>query len=38
MSGGVGTCRFCGASDNTGILAIGNVCSDPECQVHGLNL
>jgi E3 ubiquitin-protein ligase MYCBP2 len=29
----VGTCRFCGATDNTGILAIGNVCSDTECQV-----
>ena len=30
----VGTCRFCGTTDNTGILAIGNVCSDAECQVN----
>ena len=28
-----GTCRFCGTTDNTGILAIGNVCSESECQV-----
>ncbi|KAK2163193.1 hypothetical protein LSH36_84g08056 [Paralvinella palmiformis] len=27
-----GTCRFCGTSANTGLLAIGNVCSQPECQ------
>ena len=29
----VGVCRFCGSTDNTGILAIGNVCAEPECQV-----
>ena len=28
-----GTCRFCGASNTTGLLAIGNVCSNGECQV-----
>ncbi|CAM1315881.1 MYCBP2 (predicted), partial [Pycnogonum litorale] len=33
----VGTCRFCGAMDNSGILAIGNVCSDRECQEHNKN-
>ena len=30
---GPGVCRFCGASGNTGLLAIGNVCADPDCQV-----
>lgn len=34
---GSGTCRFCGTSSNTGLLAIGNVCSDAECQEHGRN-
>ncbi|KAK6172343.1 hypothetical protein SNE40_016020 [Patella caerulea] len=29
---GPGTCRFCGATSKTGVLAIGNVCSDPECE------
>nr|AOV18880.1 myc binding protein 2 [Lymnaea stagnalis] len=29
---GPGTCRFCGRTSNTGLLAIGNVCSDPDCQ------
>ena len=31
-SGGKGSCRFCGTTSNTGLLAIGNVCVDPECQ------
>ncbi|XP_035827428.1 E3 ubiquitin-protein ligase MYCBP2 isoform X3 [Aplysia californica] len=31
---GPGTCRFCGRTSNTGLLAIGNVCSDPECQEY----
>nr|XP_049693135.1 E3 ubiquitin-protein ligase MYCBP2 isoform X3 [Helicoverpa armigera] len=30
-----GTCRFCGARGNTGLLAIGNVCADQQCQEHG---
>ncbi|CAI9731993.1 E3 ubiquitin-protein ligase MYCBP2-like [Octopus vulgaris] len=34
---GSGTCRFCGTSSNNGLLAIGNVCSDAECQEHGRN-
>ncbi|XP_041356631.1 E3 ubiquitin-protein ligase MYCBP2-like isoform X3 [Gigantopelta aegis] len=34
---GPGTCRFCGTSSNTGVLAIGNVCSDPDCQAHANN-
>ncbi|XP_019855060.1 PREDICTED: E3 ubiquitin-protein ligase MYCBP2-like isoform X1 [Amphimedon queenslandica] len=29
---GKGACRFCGTTSNTGLLAIGNVCPDPECQ------
>ena len=28
-----GTCRFCGARGNSGLLAIGNVCADHQCQV-----
>lgn len=28
-----GVCRFCGATDNSGLLAIGNICADQECQV-----
>jgi E3 ubiquitin-protein ligase MYCBP2 len=28
-----GTCRFCGATGSSGLLAIGNVCADQECQV-----
>lgn len=27
-----GTCRFCGTVGDTGLLAIGNVCGDSECQ------
>ncbi|XP_074650729.1 E3 ubiquitin-protein ligase MYCBP2-like [Tubulanus polymorphus] len=34
-AGTVGTCRFCGTQGNSGILAIGNVCSDPDCQEYG---
>lgn len=30
--GGKGSCRFCGTTSNTGLLSIGNVCADPECQ------
>ncbi|XP_059059876.1 E3 ubiquitin-protein ligase MYCBP2 [Achroia grisella] len=30
-----GTCRFCGSRSATGLLAIGNVCSDQQCQEHG---
>ncbi|XP_052792731.1 E3 ubiquitin-protein ligase MYCBP2-like isoform X2 [Mya arenaria] len=33
----LGTCRFCGATSSTGILAIGNVCTDKECQVNAEN-
>lgn len=28
-----GTCRFCGATGTSGMLAIGNICNDKECQV-----
>ncbi|KRT81356.1 hypothetical protein AMK59_5684, partial [Oryctes borbonicus] len=34
---GVGTsgqCRFCGAVGSSGLLAIGNVCADQECQEY----
>ncbi|KAB0796834.1 hypothetical protein PPYR_10895 [Photinus pyralis] len=29
-----GVCRFCGATGNSGLLAIGNVCADQECQEY----
>lgn len=29
-----GICRFCGVTGNTGLLAIGNVCSESECQEY----
>lgn len=32
---GVGVCRFCGATGGEGLLAIGNVCADMECQEYG---
>ncbi|XP_011315230.1 E3 ubiquitin-protein ligase MYCBP2 isoform X2 [Fopius arisanus] len=32
-----GVCRFCGTTGNTGLLAIGNICSDHECQEHAKN-
>ncbi|XP_064076475.1 E3 ubiquitin-protein ligase MYCBP2 [Vanessa tameamea] len=34
-AGLAGTCRFCGARGSTGLLAIGNVCADQQCQEHG---
>lgn len=36
-SNSVGRCRFCGITGNSGLLAIGNVCSDPQCQEHHAN-
>lgn len=33
---GIGTCRFCGSTGTSGLLAMGNVCSDPDCQVRCL--
>ncbi|PNF28397.1 hypothetical protein B7P43_G16744 [Cryptotermes secundus] len=32
-----GVCRFCGATGNSGLLAIGNICADQECQEHARN-
>nr|CAD7199865.1 unnamed protein product [Timema douglasi] len=32
-----GVCRFCGTSGNSGLLAIGNICADQECQEHARN-
>jgi RCR-type E3 ubiquitin transferase len=32
-----GVCRFCGATGSSGLLAIGNVCADHECQEHASN-
>ncbi|KAJ8916893.1 hypothetical protein NQ315_013361, partial [Exocentrus adspersus] len=29
-----GACRFCGTTGNSGLLAIGNVCADHECQEY----
>lgn len=37
-STGTGVCRFCGATGNSGLLAIGNVCADQECQEHAKNI
>ena len=31
IGGGKGSCRFCGTTANTSLLAIGSVCTDPEC-------
>ncbi|XP_050423071.1 E3 ubiquitin-protein ligase MYCBP2 isoform X2 [Adelges cooleyi] len=33
----VGICRFCGMMSNDGLLAIGNVCANDECQLHAHN-
>lgn len=33
----VGRCRFCGVTGNSGLLAIGNVCVDAQCQEHAAN-
>lgn len=30
----VGRCRFCGVTGNSGLLAVGNVCADAQCQEH----
>ncbi|VVC32964.1 Zinc finger, RING-type,Zinc finger, RING/FYVE/PHD-type,APC10/DOC domain,Galactose-binding [Cinara cedri] len=30
----VGVCRYCGTVSNDGLLAIGNVCANDECQLH----
>ncbi|XP_050683096.1 E3 ubiquitin-protein ligase MYCBP2 [Leptidea sinapis] len=34
-SGVAGVCRFCGTKGNSGLLAIGNICADQQCQEHG---
>ncbi|XP_060534839.1 E3 ubiquitin-protein ligase MYCBP2 isoform X2 [Cylas formicarius] len=34
-AGITGVCRFCGTTGNSGLLAIGNVCADSECQEYG---
>ncbi|KAL1517027.1 hypothetical protein ABEB36_000847, partial [Hypothenemus hampei] len=34
-AGITGICRFCGTTGNSGLLAIGNVCADSECQEYG---
>ena len=31
LGGGKGSCRFCGTTANTSLLAIGSVCTDLEC-------
>ncbi|KAG4079975.1 hypothetical protein HA402_006287 [Bradysia odoriphaga] len=36
-SSSIGRCRFCGVTGNSGLLAIGNVCANAECQVHAAN-
>ncbi|XP_047115899.1 E3 ubiquitin-protein ligase highwire-like [Schistocerca piceifrons] len=32
-----GVCRFCGATGSSGLLAIGNICADQDCQEHARN-
>ncbi|KMQ98404.1 putative e3 ubiquitin-protein ligase mycbp2-like protein [Lasius niger] len=32
-----GICRFCGTTGTTGLLAIGNICADHDCQEHAKN-
>lgn len=32
----VGVCRYCGMVSNDGLLAIGNVCANDECQVRDI--
>ncbi len=36
-SNSIGRCRFCGVTGNSGLLAIGNVCADAQCQEHAAN-
>ena len=36
--GGKGACRFCGTVSNTGMLSIGTMCSDPECQERAVTV
>lgn len=31
---GGGQCRFCGSTNNIGLLAIGTVCAEKDCQDH----
>jgi E3 ubiquitin-protein ligase MYCBP2 len=33
----VGRCRFCGVYGNTGLLAVGNVCVEEQCQEYSAN-
>ncbi|XP_039231733.1 E3 ubiquitin-protein ligase highwire isoform X2 [Drosophila yakuba] len=33
----VGRCRFCGLTGNSGLLEIGNVCADAQCQEYAAN-
>nr|XP_018897368.1 PREDICTED: E3 ubiquitin-protein ligase MYCBP2-like [Bemisia tabaci] len=33
----LGVCRFCGTTGNSGLLAIGNICADQDCQEHAKN-
>lgn len=30
----VGRCRFCGTIGNAGLLAVGNVCAEAQCQEY----
>lgn len=36
-SNSIGRCRFCGVTGNSGLLAVGNVCCNAECQLHAAN-
>lgn len=34
LGAAVGRCRFCGITGSSGLLAVGNVCADAQCQEH----
>ena len=34
----VGRCRFCGVYGTSGLLAVGNVCVEPQCQEYSANV
>lgn len=34
LGAAVGRCRFCGVTGSSGLLAVGNVCADAQCQEH----
>lgn len=37
-SSSTGRCRFCGVVGDSGLLAMGNICADAQCQEHATNI